>query len=116
MYNISLNFRIAVNTEMNDLIKIISTNFDGFYEIDFLKRSFLLGDNFVEIVKNDDYDIRLSNEDDDSYLYYKYNIDFYPESEHVLLSNQIKLAKRIRDLFRKETIKAEIISEFEHLL
>lgn len=116
MCNISLSFRIAVDAEKDDIIKILKTNFNDFHKENNSERNFVLNNNYVEIMPNEDYSIILVNGKDESYLYYKYNLDFYPNSENILLDYQVEMSKKIKKLFSKRKIKSEIISEFEHLL
>lgn len=116
MCNISLSFRIAVDAEKSDIIKLLKTNFNDFYKEESSERDFVLNNNYVKIMQNEDYNILLANGKDESYLYYKYNLDFYPNSENILLDYQIEISKKIKELFTKRKIKSEIISEFEHLL
>lgn len=45
-----------------------------------------------------------------------HHVYVYRVAENVHLSEQIKLAKEMRESFVKKEIKAEILAEFEHML
>lgn len=72
--------------------------------------------NNVVISHNEDYDEKLSIEDEDGYLYYKSNMDFYPQDDNILLEKQIEAAKNFVKIFIDYGIASEIIAEFENLL
>lgn len=72
--------------------------------------------NNVMISCNEDYDEKLAFSDEDNYLYYQNNIDFYPIDAIRTLEEQIQLSQEIIQKFTDYGIPAEIIAEFENLL
>jgi hypothetical protein len=116
MDDTGLSFRIAVNTNKETIIEIIKNSFKELNLIEETVNQFELRNNNIVIARNDDFDFALTLTDVDSFLYYEYNIDFYPIKFAIALDEQILLAKKIKKAFEECSIKSEIISEFEHLL
>lgn len=114
MQDISVSFRIAVNTNKEKIIEILKNN--DICQISFEEKKLVIGRNNVEISYNKDYDEQLSVVDEDGYLYYQNNLDFYPKDNGMTLENQIQLAKEISKKFVDYGIASEIIAEFENLL
>ena len=114
MDNMSTSFRIAVNANQEIIIEILRRHFKQLGPI--RNNKFVLNDNHVVISKNDDFNEELAVIDEDSFLYYESNVDFFPSNDDQSLENQIILAKEIHLVFIQENILAEIISEFENLL
>lgn len=115
MQDISVSFRIAVNANKDRIIEILKLNKDiGIIALE--DNELVIGQNNVIIKYNEDYNKILSSVDQDSYLYYESNIDFYPKDNAVLLENQIQLSKDIIKIFADYAISSEIIAEFENLL
>ena len=115
MQNISFAFRIAVNTCKEKIIEILK-RYQNRHTISFGESKIVIGKNNVVISHNEDYDEKLSIEDEDGYLYYKSNMDFYPKDESVGLDEQIELAKEVSKILIDYGIASEIIAEFENLL
>lgn len=115
MQDMSVSFRIAVNTNRDKIIEILKMyKYSDMIELE--DNELVIGQNNVVIKYNEDYDKILSSVDEDSYLYYESNIDFYPKDNTVLLEKQIQLAKDILKIFVDYGISSEIIAEFENLL
>lgn len=111
----SLSFFIAVNTSQEMILKIlkehkgISMSLSGYNQV-------IINRNHVEIIRNEDYDEKLSLIDADAFLYYESNVYFYPCDEILTLEEQIWLAKEICRIFSESGISSEIVAEFEKLL
>lgn len=60
------------------------------------RKKLVIGRNNVVISYNEDYNEELSIVDEDRYLYYQNNIDFYPKDDAMTLEKQIQLAKEIK--------------------
>lgn len=116
MENISQNFRLAVNTDKETVIRILKNNFNELKDLARDTTRFMFGENYVTIAQNDDFNLNLSLTDEDGFLYYQNNLDFIPTSSHITLGKQISLSKEIADTFMRNSIRAEIIAEFEDLL
>ena len=115
MQDISISFRIAVNTNKERIIELLKMNKD-ISIITLEENKLIIGQNNVVITRNEDYDEVLSSVDEDAYLYYENNMDFYPKDNAVLIEKQIQLAKDISKKFCDYGISSEIITEFENLL
>lgn len=115
MQNISTTFRIAVNIS-KEKIKEILRRYQDCYMISFNESNIIIERNNVVINDNYDYDKKLSIEDEDGYLYYESNMDFYPKDDNIILEDQIEIAKEISRIFCDNGIASEIIAEFEDLL
>lgn len=111
----SLSFFIAVNTSQEMILKIlkehkgISMSLSGYNQV-------IINRNHVEIIRNEDYDEKLSLIDADAFLYYESNVYFYPSDDTLPLEEQIWLAKEICRIFSESGISSEIVAEFEKLL
>lgn len=111
----SLSFFIAVNTSQEMILKIlkehkgISMSLSGYNQV-------IINRNHVEIIRNEDYDEKLSLIDADAFLYYESNVYFYPCDDILTLEEQIWLAKEICRIFSESGISSEIVAEFEKLL
>lgn len=111
----SLSFFIAVNTSQEMILKIlkehkgISMSLSGYNQV-------IINRNHVEIIRNEDYDEKLSLIDADAFLYYESNMYFYPCDDTLTLEEQIWLAKEICRIFSESGISSEIVAEFEKLL
>lgn len=111
----SLSFFIAVNTSQEMILKIlkehkgISMSLSGYNQV-------IINRNHVEIIRNEDYDEKLSFIDADAFLYYESNMYFYPCDDILTLEEQIWLAKEICRIFSESGISSEIVAEFEKLL
>ncbi len=115
MQDISVSFRIAVNANKEKIIEIFK-KYKDIWEISLEEKELVIGRNNVVINCNEDYDKELSIIDENGYLYYENNIDFYPKDDAMMLENQIQLAKEISKKFVDYGIASEIIAEFENLL
>jgi len=115
MQDISLSFFIAVNTDKETIIKILKTQEDISLSL-FGHDQIIVDRNNVEIIRNEDYDEKLSLTDEDAFLYYKSNMYFYPCDDTLMLEEQIRLAKEIRKIFVESGIFSEIVAEFEEWL
>jgi hypothetical protein len=111
--NISLSFRVAVNADKDTVLAILKENYEGFPTV---RKTFEFSDNFMTIEANDDYNEELSKTGEDAFLYYMFNLDFFPSNAVLETQKQILFAKSIRQSFVQRNIDAEIIAEFEHLL
>lgn len=112
MNNISLSFRISVNETAEKIISCMNNRYEIYKRT---ATTYFMSGNIIEIYSNDDYDKPLSDNDEDSYLYYRTYMDFFPTGESTLIS-QIALAKNIKHFFDVLGWKSEIISEFEMLI
>lgn len=112
---ISDTFRLAVNTNKNRIWNILKKRYRELSELPVNSKRFILNNNNVVLDYNEDFDKEMSISDEDAYLYYEYNMDFYPKIE-LSLESQITFAKELVEIFRGGGVEAEIISEFEHLL
>lgn len=115
MKDISVVFRIAVNANIEKIIDILKKYTDTCM-VSLDEKKLVIRRNNVVIGYNEDYDEELSIIDEDRYLYYENNIDFYPIDDAITLENQIQLAKEISKKFVDYGIDSEIIAEFEYLL
>lgn len=115
MQDISTSFRIAVNANKNKIIEKLKLNKDISIIVS-EENKLSISHNNVVINRNEDYDEVLSRVDEDAYLYYETNLDFYPKDNIVLIENQIQLAKNILKNLNDAGIPSEIIAEFENLL
>ena len=106
------SFRIAVDAGQEKIMEVLKIQKEDTYG-NFKWIRTVIGANNVEISRNEDYDKKLSAVDEDAFLYYETNIDFYPVEEMVTLDQQIKLAKEILKKFADYGIPAEIVAEFE---
>lgn len=113
--DISDTFRLAVNTNKNRIWNILKKRYRELSELPVNSKRFILNNNNVVLDYNEDFDKEMSIFDEDAYLYYEYNMDFYPKIE-LSLESQITFAKELVEIFRGGGVEAEIISEFEHLL
>jgi hypothetical protein len=116
MNDISLTFRIAVNADRKTILKSLKRLFKELNTVSENAKKIEVNENHVEIYANEDYDSDLALTDEDGFLYYESNVDFYPFESNVSLDDQISLARRIESMFKEDSIKAETVSEFEHLL
>lgn len=111
----SLSFFIAVNTSQEMILKILKEHkgilmsLSGYNQV-------IINRNHVEIIRNEDYDEKLSLIDADAFLYYESNVYFYPCDDILTLEEQIWLAKEICRIFSESGISSEIVAEFEKLL
>lgn len=112
---ISDTFRLAVNTNKNRIWNILKKRYRELSELPVNSKRFILNNNNVVLDYNEDFDKEMSISDEDAYLYYEYNMDFYPKIE-LSLESQITFAKELVEIFGGSGVEAEIISEFEHLL
>lgn len=115
MQDISITFRIAVNTNKEKIIEILK-KYKECYVISFGENKIVICKNNVVIRYNEDYDEKLAIEDEDGYLYYECNMDFYPQDDNIMLENQIEVAKKMVEIFVNYGIASEIIAEFENML
>lgn len=111
----SYSFRIAVNTNKEKIIEILK-KYKDICIVSLEEKTLVIDGNIVVINYNEDYDEKLSVVDEDGYLYYKNNVDFYPKDDTLVLEKQIQLAKDISNKFVNYGIDSEIIAEFENLL
>ena len=105
----SLNFRIAVNETLENVISLINRKYILYKHT---KKTYTMFGNMIEIYSNEDYDEILSSDYEDGFLYYQTYMDFYPADE-VVIDSQIELARDIKLLFNNFGWKSEIIAEFE---
>lgn len=104
-----LNFRIAVNETLENVISLINHKYVLYTHT---KKTYTMLGNIVEIYSNEDYDEILSADYEDGFLYYQTYMDFYPANE-VKINSQIKLARDVKLFFNNFGWKSEIIAEFE---
>ena len=102
-------FRIAVNASREEIISILKTYFPTKNKS---SRSHEISNYNAEIYYNEEYDETVT----DDFLYYQTFLDFYRTVPEVSVEEQIQISKNIRQIFRNQGWKAEIIAEFEHLL
>ncbi len=114
MQDISVSFRIAVNANKEKIIEILKEYKSCLTLLE--EKWFCICGNNMQINYNEDYDKELSIVDEDGFLYYENNIDFYPKDDTIMLENQVQLAKEILQKFTNYGIASEIIAEFENLL
>ena len=116
MWNISNTFRLAVNANKNRIRNILMKRYRELSELPVNSKRFILNNNNIELNYNEDFDKAMSISEEDAYLYYEYNMDFYPKEKELSLEVQIAFAKELAEIFRGSGVEVEIISEFEHLL
>lgn len=116
MWNISNTFRLAVNANKNRIRNILMKRYRELSELPVNGKRFILNNNNIELNYNEDFDKAMSISEEDAYLYYEYNMDFYPKEKELSLEVQIAFAKELAEIFRGSGVEVEIISEFEHLL
>ena len=116
MWNISNTFRLAVNANKNRIRNILMKRYRELSELPVNGKRFILNNNKIELNYNEDFDKAMSISEEDAYLYYEYNMDFYPKEKELSLEVQIAFAKELAEIFRGSGVEVEIISEFEHLL
>lgn len=116
MMNIATSFRVAINSDLETIITVIKENYKSVIDISVHNNSFILNGNTVVITYNEDYNYKLSLDQDDGFMYYENNMDFYPFDDAVGLETQIRLAKEITYYFSMQGIRAEVIAEFENML
>ena len=102
-------FRIAVNASRKEIISILKTYFPTKNKS---SRSHEISNYNAEIYYNEEYDETVK----DDFLYYQTFLDFYRTVPEVSVEEKIQISKNIRQIFRNQGWKAEIIAEFEHLL
>lgn len=115
MGDIAITFRIAVNTDKEKILNILK-RYREHLRISFDENTVRICKNNVAISHNEDYDEKLSIKDEDRYLYYKTNMDFYPQGDNIELEKQIETAKNMVKIFADYGIASEIIAEFENLM
>ena len=108
-------FIINVNTDYENIVCILNKIEKLEYYVP-NSQLYKFKNYIVEVKKNEDYDQFLIKSEEDSFLYYKYEIYFSNRTE-VTLENQIIFSKLVRDTFiRNNVYEVTILSEFEHLL
>ena len=108
-------FIINVNTDYENIVCILNKIEKLEYYVP-NSQLYKFKNYIVEVKKNEDYDQFLIKSEEDSFLYYKYEIYFSNRTE-VTLENQIIFSKLVRDTFIKNDVSQVIVlSEFEHLL
>ncbi len=112
--SISTTFRVTVNSNKENIINTLEEKWGGGDTL--RNKQFILNKNFVIISLNDDFDPVLAKTDEDGFLYFENNIDFYPIEDNLTLDNQISFAREIIASFKAKGIQAEVVSEFEHLI
>lgn len=116
MTDLSNSFRIAVNASKEVILQILINKYKTISNVSKDTKYFVLKNNNVVINENEDFDAVLALEDEDAYLYYENNLDFYPEETDLNINEQIVFARELFMLFKDNNIAAEIIAEFEHLI
>lgn len=116
MADISNSFRVAVNASKEVILQILINKYKTVLNVSKNTKYFVLQKNNVLINVNEDFDSLLALEDEDAYLYYENNLDFYPEEKDLSVNEQIVLARELVISFKDNNIAAEIIAEFEHLI
>ena len=108
-------FIISVNTDYENIVCILNKIEKLEYYVP-NSQLYKFKNYIVEVKKNEDYDQFLIKSEEDSFLYYKYEIYFSNRTE-VTLENQIIFSKLVRDTFIRNNIsQVMVLSEFEHLL
>lgn len=108
-------FIISVNTDYENILYILNKIENLEYYVP-NSQLYKFKNYIVEIKKNEDHNPFLIETEEDSFLYYKYEIYFSNRTE-VTLENQIIFSKLVRDTFIKNDVSQVIVlSEFEHLL
>ncbi len=108
-------FIINVNTDYENIVCILNKIEKLEYYVP-NSQLYKFKNYIVEVKKNEDYDQFLIKSEEDSFLYYKYEIYFSNRTE-VTLENQIIFSKLVRDTFIRNNIsQVMVLSEFEHLL
>ena len=108
-------FIINVNTDYENIVCILNKIEKLEYYVP-NSQLYKFKNYIVEVKKNEDYDQFLIKSEEDSVLYYKYEIYFSNRTE-VTLENQIIFSKLVRDTFIRNNIsQVMVLSEFEHLL
>lgn len=113
--SISTTFRVTVNSNKENIINTLEENFGGLKHT-LRNKQVSLNKNFVVISLNEDYNPALAKTDEDGFLYFENNIDFYPIEDNLTLDKQISFAKKIIASFKAKRIQAELVSEFEYLI
>ena len=108
-------FIINVNTDYENIVCILNKIEKLEYYVP-NSQLYKFKNYIVEVKKNEDYDQFLIKSEEDSFLYYKYEIYFSNRTE-VTLENKIIFSKLVRDTFIRNNIsQVMVLSEFEHLL
>ena len=112
------SFRLSINLDLNEVIKLLSDFFPDIRPYCGSTKIFIAQNHYIEVNKNEDYDeIKIKNEEED-YLYYKSDIDFNVINKELTSpENEIFFSKFIKNKFIINGVKQiEILADFEHLL
>lgn len=111
------SFRIAVNTNKEDIIEILEKYFKNI-KLNNNKHSFELNGNHAKIKENENCDPKLSiiSNNRNAFLYYENKIDFFAVKDDLTLYSQKSLVSELLNIFMENGVKAELVSEFEYLI
>lgn len=110
-----LDFKIMVNCEFKriQLLKLIKKRIAGYKTV--FEYSFEYRDNLFRFRFNEDYD-PCKVDEEDGYLYYRYEIEVVSLKDNENIKNQLDLARKFKEHFIEIGCSAEICADFEELL